>query len=285
MSNKKKKYFHDTYFKKIIKLYEENRLEEAISEFQNYIEIYPNDLGGYVYYADTWIKLGNFEEAEKLLEMAVITDKTSQASKDEFLLIKIKLLCCQGKYQECLNLLNKNVAVFKRHDWGFFGTLIFLKKQLGILVPSDYQHFQEGYLWNQIDSYDEEAAISHIENHMPYDINDSTLQFVEDFPLRDIYFKLREMLPLETKLYDSIITNLYVFKYDSIGRVNGKLVNHLAVVTLKDSNDIITMHPYENKARRECINLTPENQDIPKAKRMSQIDKFNQRYGKKVDNN
>lgn len=280
MSKQKKKYFHDTYFKKIIKLSKENRLEEAICEFQNYIKLYPNDLGGYIYYADACLKLGNFEEAETLLTKAVIKTETSQASKDEFLMIKIKLLCCQEKYQECLYLLKKNIDIFREHDWSFFGTLLFLKKKLGILDQNDYKKSEEKYLWTQITSYDEEKAISHIEKHMSYDGNINPAQFVEDFPLQDIYFKLREMLPLENKIYSDIINNLYIFKYDSNGHVDSKLVDYFAVVASKDSNDIITMYPYENRERRECVDLTPKNLDTPKVKRISQIDKFNQRYNR-----
>lgn len=45
-----KKYYHDTYFQKIMKLTEEYRLNEAFNEFQKYIKIYPKDAVGYILY-------------------------------------------------------------------------------------------------------------------------------------------------------------------------------------------------------------------------------------------
>lgn len=285
MANKGKKHFHDTYFQKIVSLSHENRLEEAISEFQKYIETYPEDLGGYIHYANACIKLGRFDEAEKLLEMAPFTRSKSELSKEEYQLFKIKLLCCQERYQECLMELERSYDIFIRRGWGFYSTLLFVKKKLGILSLNDYKKSQEKYIFSQVVSYNEENAISHIKKHISSSDCVSLTQFDSCFPLEEVYFKLRDMLPLNDRIYSDIITNLQIFRYDAIGRVNSKLVDYLAVVTLKDSNEIITMYPYENRERRECIDLTPKNQDAPKAKRMSQIDKFNQRYGKKVDNN
>lgn len=285
MGKQKNKYFHDTYFKKIIKMSEENRLEESLVEFRKYISTYPNDLGGYIYYADALMKLGEFSKAEEILKNVPVLKGTSQASKDELLMFKIKLLCCQDKYNEALKILKQNIELFRKNDWSFFGTLLFIKKKLNILEPVDYKNAETKYLWSQIISYDSEKALEHINRHMSFEGNDNTATFNEDFPLRDVYFKLRELLPTDGRIYSDMINNFYIFRYDSNGHIDSKLVDYIYVVTLKDSNDIITMYPYENRERRDCIDLTPKFIESPKVKRMSQIDKFNQRYGKKVDNN
>lgn len=279
------RYYHDKYFQKIITLYKENQFEKAIYEFNKYIKTYPSDLCAYVYYADAYIKLGNFEKAEEILKNAVISKGTSLESKEELTMIKVKLLCCQEKYQECLELLCANIDVFKKHNWGYEYIVIYLKKKLNKLDSSDYNNFLEKYLCSQIISYNEEKAIEHIKKHIINSDNfdNSKVLFVDDFPIEEIYFKLRKMLPLECKIYNDIICNVYFFKYESNGHVNSKLVDYFAVVTIKDTNNIITMYPYENREKRECINLTPPIEDIPKVKKISQIDKFNQRYGKKVD--
>ena len=81
---------------------------------------------------------------------------------------------------------------------------------------------------------------------------------------------------------ESGITDSYIFKYLANGYVNNKLVDYLEVITLQNSNDIITMYPYENRERREYIDITPEIEfSTLKHQRVSQIDKFNARYGKK----
>ena len=38
------------------------------------------------------------------------------------------------------------------------------------------------------------------------------------------------------------------------------------------------IYPYENKEKVSCLDLTPINEEKYKVKRISQIEKFNQRY-------
>ena len=89
------------------------------------------------------------------------------------------------------------------------------------------------------------------------------------------------ILKNKNKVYNGSICCKHIFKYELCGHVDGKLVDFFEVVTLKDTNEIITMYPYKNKEKRECIDLTPVVKEEPKVKRLSQIDKFNQRYSKK----
>lgn len=283
---KKKKCFHDGYIKKIVNLIKEDRLEEAICELEKYIANYPNDLAGYNYLANTYMSLGDFKAAEKIFEKAtaIITNETSEKGKEMLTMFKIKMLCYQNRYSECLETLIKNKDVYFKNEWLYFGTILFLKKQLGILTDFDYKMAKGKYLLSQIVSYDENEAISHIEKHLESSDDDTCVKFVENFSLRDIFFKLRKTLPLNAnnKIYKDDISNEYVFKYISNGHVGSKLVDYFIVITIKDTNEIITMCPYENKARRPYIDITPIQKEKikPKVKRLSQIDKFNQRYSK-----
>ena len=88
------------------------------------------------------------------------------------------------------------------------------------------------------------------------------------------------MLAIDMKRNKGFITNSYIFKYDSNGRIDNKLVDFLIVIALYDSNDIITMYPYKNREKVEFYDLNPELdiEESPKLKRVSQIAKFNQRY-------
>lgn len=78
-----------------------------------------------------------------------------------------------------------------------------------------------------------------------------------------------------------IINNRYLFRYEFNGRCDGKIADYIEVITLHSTHEIITMYPYHSNERIECIDVTPSIEDeLPKVKRKSQIDKFNQRYSK-----
>ena len=84
-------------------------------------------------------------------------------------------------------------------------------------------------------------------------------------------------------MFSGPFKNIYVFKYDHNGIYNGKSLDYFEIITLQDSNDIITMYPFDNKNGFPYIDITPKievEDDYRKVKRMSQIEKFNQRYFK-----
>ncbi len=279
MSNrpKAKKYFNEAYFKSIVKLAEEYRLQEAISEYQKYIKAYPEDVSGYTLYADALIKANRLEEASGILEHAsdIINKKTPGVGSDYLMMIKIKLLCCQKKYKECYALFSKNKHVYINSGKSLKKLSLFLRKKLGFLCEADYQNLD--YFSKQILDYSEDKALEHIKKHL--DSGESSV-FIDTFPVEEMYAKLREMLPLEGKVIASNMTDLYLFKYIASGYVSNRLVDYFQVITLQDSNEIIAMYPYENKERRSFIDLAPALEEEPLAlKKVSQIEKFNRKYG------
>lgn len=279
-------YYNESYFARIRKLVNENYLEIALVECQNYLSQYPNDSCASSYYADILMRLGMFEQAEEVLNNIVFVSTTPDKSKQSVMLMRLKLLNFQQKYEECLQLLIENLDVFNERDWHGTELLLFFKKKLNLLLDVDYSGFS--YKADQIISYSEKDAISCIRNCHFIANNSRNIHqsFNNDFPIEDIYSKIRSVLPLEEKIYDGVVEVSYIFKYDRCGRVYNKSVDYIKVIALPESNDIITMFPYDNKGATACMDLTPVfEEEQSKIKRMSQIDKFNQRYGKKVDNN
>lgn len=274
-----KKYYHDTYFRKIINLTQENRYEESINEFQKYLNTYTKDVNGYVYYANILIKMNRLEEAEVVLNTIenMIEKTTSILTCEDFMRTKIFLLCVQKRYQECYQMLQDNIAVFFKRKWFHQGLLYYLKKELRLLASSDYKQITV-YLHSQILSYNETAAIHHIKKHQDIQTEEE-LQFLENFPLQEMYYYFRKVLPNNKKYIEDCISNSYVFQFNGNGHVYNKLVDFIKVITLPDSNNIITIYPYENLEKREYIDITPELDEPLKRKRISQIDKFNRRYG------
>lgn len=111
---------------------------------------------------------------------------------------------------------------------------------------------------------------------------ESNFKFKENFPFREIYYKLREILPNENKLNIGPIVNYYLVKFDKCGTVFDKEVNYFKVVTIANSNEITVMYPceYISKIPYIDLNLFYEEENI-KVKTLSQVEKFNLRYNKK----
>lgn len=250
--------------------------------FRNTLKVIQLILDCYIFYANALIKNNQLKEAEEMLKKAegLLSGKTSLLTYEDFIMVKVGLLCHQKKYQECYDLFQKHIRFFYHRKWIFTGLICFLKRELHILTSEDYER-GTGYLVNQILSYEEKKALEHIKKHQSKEENEQ-LQFVKDFPLENIYYEIRQKLPSARKYISNTCADSYVFGYRANGHVESKLVDYIEAITIANSNDIITMYPYENRERREYIDITPEiDVSSLKRQRVSQIDKFNARYGKK----
>lgn len=199
--------------------------------------------------------------------------------------LKLKLLCCQRRYEECYKLFLENEIILKENIDDYYSVLVFLRTELDL--PIDVDESLYSYTIKQIFSYDEERAIEHISKHMNnFDCKD-VLCFCSDFPLKDVYHQIRNLLPLETDVdyYSGFFKKVNIFKYEGNGRNFRKSIDYIKVVSIQDTNKIITMYPYPNDAKLSYTNLDVDikKEDSSKVKRISQIDKFNQRYRKVVD--
>lgn len=259
--------------KDIIKIASQNKLEEASIKFKKYLKIYPNDVIAYCYYVDTLIKLGKFEKVEKILNKI---DENFWGDFSFPKLLKAKLLCCKGKYAECLDYTRENIELLKE-----FGRLpeclIFLKKNLGLLTEKDYK--EEKYISKQIIDYEEERALEHIYLRHYKQKDEFNAEFISGFPLKEIYYELRKSMPKEGIIYKDYITCKILFRYEKCGYIDNRVVDYFEVVVLNGTNDIITMYPYKNEEGRLYTDLTPkEVENCPSKRSLSQIDKFNQKY-------
>lgn len=284
MRNSKKiiRYYNHDYLSKIMKLAQEYKLEKALNEYQIFINNYPNVLEGYIYCADAFIKSNLLDKAEDMLNKGklIISSTTPNRVLGFFGNMTIKLLCCQKKYQEAYDLLLEHEQKFIIKDFN----RVFLEKKLGILDKAAYLK-EERYFIKQIVDYNEELALEHIKEEHIYCTGNN--KFKEDFPVEEIYYKLRAILPLEDNFISSATSTFYIFKYNKVGILNNKLSDYLKVVTLSNSNDIITMYPFYNLEKFTHTELNPEKEETITLSRTrkSQIDKFNQKYNNfKKDN-
>lgn len=277
-----KKFYDNTQYQKILKLCTEYRLQEAISKFEIYFQKYPNDISGYAYYIETLMKLGELEKAFEFFNHLPVEENTTMHAKEELLRIKLRLLVLNEEYDKAYQFLITYEEMFQKNKWSTGALLCYLKKQLGILTDAEKEKYSKKYLLKQIISFNELEAVRHIRNkHLSNKTFENTnpVLFTEEFPLEEVYYKLRNMIPNKDRIYDDTISDKYIFKYDACGHVNSKSVDYFVVVAIKNTNDIFTMYPCSYKPDIRVPDLTPEISK-EKTKRMSQIDKFNQRYGK-----
>ncbi len=260
--------FHDTYLNKINTLAAEFRLPEAIREYQKYIQTYPRDVLGYIYYADALFKNNNLDEIEPILQKAekLVSKKVNYKDVLFIQAIRLKLLVALNKYQEAYNYFMENEKDF--YDIKSISMYkSFLEKKMGKLITdvSDTT-----YLKKQILLYQDETTLSHIKKqHLQ--------EFADSFSLEAIYYELKKSLPNELKIRSGFLADCYIFKSLACGYDKGRLVDFLKVVTFSNSDEIITMFPYSNRERLDFIDLN-NTLEGPKLKRMNQIEKFNKKY-------
>ena len=272
----KSKYYNMSALSMAYKKFNQYDIYYALSEVQKYLKKYPNDIKTIIFYCHILLKLNELELVQEYLNVVELLDKALEYEQ-EILKIKLYLNSYQGNFDECKKIL-QNPTLSKKCRLSF---LTYLKKQLGNLVIENIEN--EKYICKQINNYDEKMAIEHIKNHFNNnlcEINGVNSIFNDNFSLEDIVNKLKEILPNEQKLNSRGFENEYIFKYDKCRTVSGVSTDYFFVCAFQNTNHIITMYPCLNTGKLPFIDLNDyEKEGNGKVKRISQIEKFNQRYG------
>ena len=108
---KEKKYYDDKWFKRILLLLDNKKLDQALAELTDYIECFPYDVCARTSYASLLVDYKRLDEAETIINETIITKKTKKVDKHELLRVRTKLLCFQRKYEECYQILVNNEAI------------------------------------------------------------------------------------------------------------------------------------------------------------------------------
>ena len=200
--------------------------------------------------------------------------------KDRLLFDTLKLWSYQGRYEELYNYCTEN---FQKIDELDMGSLAFYSKIRSGRQPGKPRE-DYNYRSRQIIEYQEEEFLEHVKKHLadynlePDNVDNAT--FVPGFPFDKIFAEVKKYIPSDIGLCIGACDNKYFFKYDGCGRVKNKLVNYFIVVCLHNSDNFITMYPVDEAEELPSIDLNylvSENKE-DKTKKLSQIDKFNQRY-------
>lgn len=285
---KQRKIYDDKSTGRILELVKNKQYGVATAEFEKYLDEFPNDVSMYLYYIDLLISNGDLSKAEEMLQTIPSIKKNLseriERKRRDCTLLKIRILSFSGKYEECYQLVKNNFPILRDLSGSEHGAFyLFLKKQLNLITEEDYTKlYYQSYLAKQILDYHEDLTLEQIRKH--FVIQNEEPFFSESFPLENVYQELRKQLPSFPRRNATLFQNHYIMRYDYNGYSNHTPTHYLDVVTLNNTNDVIKISPYENKERQPYIDLNfIREEEKTKVKRMSQIDKFNQRYWKIVD--
>lgn len=300
MGNKiEKKVYYDKYeFEEALSTKNTNILE-SINKFKKYIEKYPKDYSGYCFYAEMLIINRQLEEAEQVLkninEMLKYDIDYKKHEKEKYELLKatiayttLKLLVYRKEYDQCYKYIMKNTRVLKENEINMGLLLLYCRKQMNKLTERDYHYSEENYVFNQITNYSEERFMNHIQKHLlSSELEDeemSEVKFYKEFPIEKVLEEIKKIIPNEKGLYTGLIEDAYIIKYNSNGTKDNKNMDYFRVIAFHDTNKLITIYPTFDCRYLPCIDLNYLKEDEkPKVKRLSQLEKFNQKYGIKLD--
>ena len=285
--------------------YEFNRLNEMIGKdihgakegFERYLEKYHNDLSAYLKYAEVLITTGDFKKAHEMIELVeyklartsfYISDDTRRKAVNKMIIhTKGRLYSNEKRVWAALKLIYDHQDIFE-DDRLKKATIFYLRK----IVNNHIREKKDvSYIYRQIYSYSEEEMIEHIKKHeADYNMGDreiSTSYFLPEIEIEKLIEEVKKNLKPENALYTGYFDNTYCFRLDSCGRCDNKLVDYLEVVAFNGSPNIITMYPVSHTNNRNIVDLNYMREELeenkPKVKTLSQIDKFRMRYSKNND--
>ena len=219
---------------------------------------------------------GNFDKAEEyfsIIDVENIIVKDNYQNLYKLLLIKYRL----KKYDEALyiiDILEQNLDKYEIKQMQF--ELDRIKLYIYVKQNKEFDKEVEMYSSKQIISYDKNEAINHIVDH--HYVNVKTSKFNDNIDIEKLFNEASSLMDKEKIIYDSMFDK-YIVKYPNIGtNKNNENIHQLCILTLPDTNDIITMYPCDGT--ESIYNLEElEETTKPKVKRLSQIEKFNKKYG------
>jgi lipopolysaccharide biosynthesis regulator YciM len=180
-------------------------------------------------------------------------------------------ICCYiklNKLSDAYSLINdlKKANYNKTFDSRIHTLELYLEKMLNIdssIKPMSYKEYQ-------IIDYNYDMAIKHIKEFKndTSDNNNHSLIF-ENINIEELYLYCLKKINKEY-FYKNLFTDEYIIPYENAGYDNYGPVNYVKVVTLPNSKDIITIYPIRNWNIKQNENN--------KIKKISRIDKFNEKY-------
>lgn len=133
-------------------------------------------------------------------------------------------------------------------------------------------------------NYSKEKALKHIKKHTHYiSYKEKHSIFNSNIDITNLYDELSNIINNSNKAYTDYLTDCYYFGYYNIGKEDDKQCDYLSVITIHNSNNIISMFPLTLKEIKDNYPINSVNETYNKTlykSRLSQKDKFNLKYNK-----
>lgn len=246
-------------------------LENIISNNQEYLNL--------SYYLGVInFKKNKFEQAKKNFNVCIKNDfYNTNLSRLNLIFIGIKQNNVLSVYNNFKKLAK--IGFFKEERY-YYGIIIsaYLSKYYNLNVKLD----KSIYSVKQIIDYDPEEVRNHLlehtvdkgNNHSIYNKNiniDELIEYAQN--------NLNDNTYNGNNFFDE-----YIIKYDNVGMSNSIIQNYIKVVTIPNTNKIITIYPYTKNKIKNDDNIL--NEYVPKEyNQISQVEKFCKRYNYKYKQN
>ena len=192
---------------------------------------------------------GNTYKAKEYL-LSLLDSPVEKYSYRLLTIMEIK----QSNYIEAFMLIKE--AIEKGYDINP-DILIFISKKLNVLLNIDYQSYKYSYTMGQEVEYDDFLAMDHItERHIK-----QNRDFKDDIDVFQLFNDLKNDLNKEYKISKLNFNDIYVIPYKGIGSYGR---NYLKVITLPNSNEIITMYPVYSKYENIDEDIDKMDEEIEK---------------------
>lgn len=194
-----------------------------------------------------------------------------------FFLVSLDLR--EKKYEETLMDAERTLDLFgaslsRPQRSSLFRMIAIAKVNLGIPVTGN------GYYFNQVINYSKERAIEHIRKH--YESIGSEGIFFSDMNLEETFEIIEKRISVIDPSYLGVRSSgdSYLIDFENAGIVGSTILNKMQVVTIINTKKIITFYPVSKLSFNYETEEEVRKEKAP-IKRLSQIEKFNQRYNKK----
>ena len=285
--NKKKKIYDDAIYNTIYDLYLKGKYNVAKRYLFEYLEKYPWNINAKILLSKVLMALKEYSEAEKLLKYCIDKYPKHYVFIQNLVYLYMELEEYEKAYDWYKKLDFEEYRKINDKNTSELAALhVFLQIKLG-----------------QCKEYSEESAINHIlERHVEKEgkqpnvwtkelENGITLEeyiylFEKHQDIKELIEKISKRIETAEKEPTIDIVDSYYFKYENIGKSQNTYTDILKVVTIKNTNKIITMFPCEKTENIKIINELEEKKEYRTNKvrtRKSQIDKFKERYNDTID--
>ncbi|MBP5684370.1 MAG: hypothetical protein J6X02_03840 [Bacilli bacterium] len=185
-----------------------------------------------------YTKFGLYKEANDSLEKCRSYEENPQVLR-YLIFLKIR----EKNYDDAyffLRRLLKQPNVDKK-DSNLNNLIFFVHHKMGI---SNENINADSYFCSQVAHYSEDEALGHLLNH--YETDKRKSSFNSDISLDQLYYEVQERI---SNLYPDDMTSAdkyYIHLGRIIGKYNGEITSTICVVTVPNTNDIVTMYPIRN---------------------------------------